>query len=213
MSRRTCPEKTYCGKNSLLFRSTSGFELIFCDLVSEAFKSGCQNCNLRVHNNFLRKHILFRKNIVFSPLSEFRRKSLDLLRKFSGRFVIIVFAVSSGKVWRKTLFHHVQKWDEIFFDFWRKNSGSVVETALYVSGGNFCGLFSLHSSFLKQFWILAKSSWQVFKVAFSMSAGTSLRKCFFSGKKRIFSASLAEFGQKNLQVRQKFLDRIVEIAF
>ena len=212
MFRGTYPGKPCCRKNSLLFLSTSGFELIFCDLLSEVFKPSCQICNLRNHNNILGKHILFWINLFFSPLSEFLRKIWDLLRKVSGHFLKNVFALSRGKIWRKTIFHHVCFSNKIFFDFRRKSFGSVVKTALYVSGGNFCGIFCLHSNWIKPFWILTKSSRQVFKVAVSMSTGISWRKCFFLCKKNIFSASLAEFCQKKHQNQAKFSRQVCRIC-
>ena len=79
-----------------------------------------------------------------------------------------------------------------------------MKIALYVSEGNFCGIFSLDSNLLKPFWILAKSSRQVFKVALSMSTGISWRKCFFRAKKSILSASLAEFCQKKHRNQAKY---------
>ena len=101
-----CPAEHFQGKipsekNPHFFLSISAFELKFFGFLSEVFQPGCQSYNLRILYNFLRKIHCFEKTMFFSSLWEFRRRILDFLRKNSGRFVKIVFAVSSRKIWGK----------------------------------------------------------------------------------------------------------------
>ena len=146
-----------------------------------SFSAGCQNCNLLVHNKSLRKQILFWKIGFFQHSWSSGGKCWTSCEKFPT-VLWKLFLPSPEEIFEENPTFITFRFRTNFFDFRRKNSGIVVKIALYVSEGNFCGIFSLDSNILKPFWILAKSSWQVFKVAISMSTGISWRKCFFHAK-------------------------------
>ena len=188
--------------------------MIFFCFLSEVFQRGCQNCNIRVHTNFLRKHILFWKKFFFLTAVGGPVENFGLLAKKIRQFCQNCFCRVKRRNLKKNKFSSRSDFGRIFFDFRRENSGSVVKIALYESEGNFCGISSLDSNFLKPFWILAKNSRQVFNVAISLSTGISSRKCFFHAKKNVsFLHHLRSLVRKNIEIRQRFLGRFVEIAF
>ena len=153
------------------------------------------------------------KNRFFDTAVGVPAENFGLLAKKFRQFCENCFCRVQRKNLKKNKFSSRSYFGRIFFDFRRENSGSVVKIALYESEGNFLGISSLDSNFLKPFWILAKSSRQVFKVSLSMSTGISSRKCFFHAKKVSFLHHLRSLVRKNIKIRQKFLGRFVEIPF
>ena len=114
-----CPEKHFqkelpVRKTHKFFLSISGFELIFL-AFSRKFFSRLSKLQSMCPSQIFKETGFVLKNRFLTPLLEFRRKILDFLRKNSGSFVKIVFAESRGKIWRKTIFHHVQISDDFFW--------------------------------------------------------------------------------------------------
>ena len=153
--------------------------------------------------------------MCLSSLWEFRWRILYFLRKYSGRFVKIVFAVSSRKTWGK----HFLALSEFGLNlFWpsMENFRQFCQNCFLRLKESFALLFFyiLTSQNHSWFWRKASGGFQncvsnfqrnILQVAFSMSRGLFRTKISLCKKQRIRLSSLSDFGQKKtLELRVNF---------
>ena len=121
--------------------------------------------------------------------------------------------MSTGRIWRKTIFHHVRISNGIFFSFAEKIRQCRDNCSLRVRRKHL-------RDFLFTFWLPktildfhGKFSARFQSCIFIVRRTILKEMCLFAKKKRFFLNHLLNLGRKNFEIRQKFLVRFVEIAF
>ena len=155
---------------------------------------GCQNCNIRVQANNLRKSFAFWKRCIFCQSRTLKKKLSPIFRVFLDAVVETAFYVSKGTLRGKRffsgkncIFSSVWEIETNFSNFCRNFYGMLIKFALYVSQQTiwgkkiseeilFCRSASLSEKFLT---FCVKKSDGLSKLHFTSPVEHSQEKCKF----------------------------------